>query len=147
MEHAKGEIEQHGNCIHPAVKFKLAQCFRIDGWIEPTFRCLLGMSVSDLSFSQVMQIGNSGYFWLTVTKPKIAELRVKIAFDVPSIVHSMDCNPRWDCAYVWSREWTENVRSLIHHPDQPISCLELLHHLCNIHTSELCDKCQDLTVT
>ncbi|KAJ6469989.1 hypothetical protein C8R45DRAFT_1105078 [Mycena sanguinolenta] len=147
MEHAKGEIERRGNCIHPAVKFELARCFRIDAWIEPTFRHLLGISVGDLSFSQVAQIGQSGYFWLTVTKAKIAELRAKIAFDVPPIVHSIDCNTRWDCAYAWSREWTDNVRNLIHHPDQPISCLGLLHQLRNVHISELCDKCQDLTVT
>ncbi|KAJ7710108.1 hypothetical protein B0H14DRAFT_3172376 [Mycena olivaceomarginata] len=147
IEHAKAEITRRGNHIHPAVKFELARCFRIDEWIEPTFRHLLDMSVGDLSFSQVMQIGHVGYFWLTHTKAKIAELRARIAFDVPPIVHSVDCSTRWECGYAWSRQWTENVRSLIHHPDQPVSCLNLLHQLRNVHITELCDKCQDLTMT
>ncbi|KAJ7799399.1 hypothetical protein B0H14DRAFT_3156493 [Mycena olivaceomarginata] len=75
IEHAKAEITRRGNCIHPAVKFELARCFHIDEWIEPTFRRLLDMSVGDLSFSQVIQIGHVGYFWLTHTKAKTAELR------------------------------------------------------------------------
>ncbi|KAJ6570735.1 hypothetical protein B0H10DRAFT_1964570 [Mycena sp. CBHHK59/15] len=46
----------------------------------------------------------------------------------------------------WNREWQERVWQLIHHPDTPISCLDLLDQLRNTHIDGLCDRCQDLTV-
>ncbi|KAJ6490999.1 hypothetical protein C8R45DRAFT_1096533 [Mycena sanguinolenta] len=147
IKHAKTELTRRGDCIHPAVKFELARCFRIDEWIDSTFRRLMNMPLGDFTASQAAQIGHFGYYWLTNTKAKIAELRANIAFNVPPIVNSSSCVTQWDCAYAWSREWTDNVRNLIHHPDQPISCIELLHQLRNVHVTELCEACQDLTVT
>ncbi|KAJ7736546.1 hypothetical protein DFH07DRAFT_966784 [Mycena maculata] len=92
-------------------------------------------------------IGHLGYFWLTQTKAKIQELRTKIAFHVPPIVSSSACDTPGPCFYSWNREWEERVRQLIHHPEEPISCLDLLDQLRNVHIDGLCNECQDLMVT
>ncbi|KAF8133094.1 hypothetical protein K438DRAFT_1704178 [Mycena galopus ATCC 62051] len=147
MEYAKAELERRGNCIHPAVQFELARSFRIDEWIEPAFRRLLDMPIVQLSSTHALQIGHFGYFWLTQTKAKMIELRTHLAFNVPPVVNSARCKTKVTCGLSWSEEWRGNVRNLIHHPDKPIRCLDLLHQLRNVHITGLCDDCQDLTVT
>ncbi|KAJ7494170.1 hypothetical protein FB451DRAFT_1388280 [Mycena latifolia] len=132
---------------HAAAQFELARCFRIDDWIDPTFRRLMKLDILSLDSFQASQIGHAGYFWLTQTKAKISALRTKIAFHVPPMVHSGECDTEGTCAYSWGREWEERVRQLLHHPDAPISCLALLDQLRNTHIDGLCNECQDLTVT
>ncbi|KAJ6479035.1 hypothetical protein C8R45DRAFT_933812 [Mycena sanguinolenta] len=141
---ARGRVDPH--VVHPKTTefiMRMSAFFEMRDGMEQRSSGA-GTASIRLSNSSSRDASLFGYFWLTVTKAKIAEPRAKIAFDVP---HSMDCNTRGDCAYAWSREWTENVRSLIHPADQPISCLGLLHQLRNVRISELCDKCHDLTVT
>ncbi|KAJ7456395.1 hypothetical protein B0H11DRAFT_2321741 [Mycena galericulata] len=148
IEFATREFVRRGNNLHPALQFELARCFRIDSWIEPAFRRLMKMRLVSLNAFQVSQIGHLGYFWLTQTKAKIQELRTKIAFHVPPIVSSSACDDTpGPCFYSWNREWEERVRQLIHHPEEPISCLDLLDQLRNVHIDGLCNDCQDLTVT
>ncbi|KAJ7915719.1 hypothetical protein B0H13DRAFT_1871839 [Mycena leptocephala] len=125
----KREFIRRGNKLHPALQFELARCFGIDPWIEHAFRRLMDMSLTSLDSAQVAQIGHCGYFWLTQTKAKIQALRTKIAFHVPPIVNSPDCNTADTCLQSWTREWEERVRQFIHHPEQPISCVTLLHQL------------------
>lgn len=64
----------------------------------------------------------------------------------PLVSHA-DCVTSNACMHSWNREWEERVHQLIHHPEQPITCLDLLDQLRNVHIDGLCDGCQDLTVT
>ncbi|KAJ7709350.1 hypothetical protein B0H14DRAFT_3641510 [Mycena olivaceomarginata] len=82
----------------------------------------------------------------TSLKRKIQALRAKIAFHVPPIVNSPDCETPGTCLFTWNREREERVRLLIHQPEHPISCLALLDQLRNVHVPGLCDGCQGLTV-
>ncbi|KAJ7496211.1 hypothetical protein B0H11DRAFT_2276400 [Mycena galericulata] len=147
LDYTKQEFIRRGEQLHPALQFELARCFRIDPWIELAFRRLMKMSILSLDAFQVSQIGPMGYFWLTQTKAKIQKLRTNIAFHVPPIVNAGDCDTPGYCMRAWSREWEERVRQLIHHPEEPISCLDLLDQLRNVHIDGLCNDCQDLTVT
>lgn len=147
MDHTIQEFTRQGDAMHPALQFELGRCFRIDTWIEPAFRRLMDMRLTSFDSLQVSQIGHHGYFWLTQTKAKIQELRTEVAFHVPPIVNSGDCDTPATCGHAWTREWEERVRQLLHHPKVPISCLELLGQLRNVHIEGLCDGCQDLTVT
>ncbi|KAJ7118274.1 hypothetical protein C8R44DRAFT_790512 [Mycena epipterygia] len=147
MTYTKEEFTRRGNQLHPALQFELGRCFRIDAWIEPGFRRLMDINILDLDSIQINQIGLQGYSHLTRTKAKIRALRAQIAFHVPPIVNSGDCDTPATCMYSWKREWEERVRQLIHHPENPISCLTLLAQLRNTHIAGLCDGCQDLTVT
>ncbi|KAJ7770369.1 hypothetical protein B0H14DRAFT_2967022 [Mycena olivaceomarginata] len=135
MDHAKAEITRRGDSVHPALQFELARCFGVNEWIEPAFRRLMKMSLVELSSSDVLQNGYFGYYWLTQTKAKIAELRASISFHVPPVLNSMECPTPEYCARSWYRGvgWT--------------SCLSLLDQLRNVHIAGLCDACQDLTVT
>ncbi|KAJ6552954.1 hypothetical protein B0H19DRAFT_1155323 [Mycena capillaripes] len=144
--YTKAEFNRRGRLIHPALLFELGRCFRIDPWIEQAFRRLMDLPLVSLDFFQVSQIGPAGYFYLTQTQAKIQALRTKIAFHVPPLVNSVDCITPDACVSSWNREWQERVRQLIHHPEQPISCLDLLDQLRNVHIDGLCDGCQDLTV-
>ncbi|KAJ7474572.1 hypothetical protein B0H11DRAFT_2235950 [Mycena galericulata] len=141
------EFTRRGNRLHPALQFELGRCFRIDSWIGKAFRRLMNMRLVTLDAFQVSQIGHLGYFWLTQTQFKIQELRTKIAFHVPPAVNSGDCDTPGTCGHSWTREWEERVRQLIHHPEEPISCLDLLDQLRDVHIDGLCNGCQDLTVT
>ncbi|KAJ7766581.1 hypothetical protein B0H14DRAFT_3592498 [Mycena olivaceomarginata] len=107
---------------------------------------LMDLPLTALTAAQVAQIGHSGYLYLTQTKAKIQALRTKIAFHVPPIVNSPDCETPGTCLFTWNREREERVRVLIHHPEHPISCLVLLDQLRNVYVPGLCDGCQDLTV-
>ncbi|KAJ6498201.1 hypothetical protein DFH09DRAFT_1052157 [Mycena vulgaris] len=146
IEHTKNELARLDPPVHPALQFELARCFRIDEWVEPAFRRLMDTDLVSLDSFEVAQIGHHGYFWLTRTKAKIQALRVNIAFNVPPIINISTCDTPGTCMYSWTREWEESVRQLIHHPDKPISCLDLLDQLRNTHIDGLCDGCQDLTV-
>ncbi|KAJ7122625.1 hypothetical protein C8R43DRAFT_1136043 [Mycena crocata] len=147
MEYTIREFNRRGDQMHPAVEFELARCFRIDPWIGHAFGRLMELDILSLDTFQVSQIGHHGYFWLTQTKAKIQALRNNIAFHVPPLLNDGNCGTPATCMASWSREWQENVRQLIHHPDTPISCLDLLDQLRNTHIDGLCDACQDLTVT
>ncbi|KAJ7070214.1 hypothetical protein B0H15DRAFT_793764 [Mycena belliarum] len=147
ITHATQELQRLGDQLQPALQFELARCFRVDAWIDPAFRRLMKMSLRSLDSYEVAQIGHHGYFWLTQTKAKISALRSKIAFHVPPIVNSGDCDTPATCMVSWTREWEERVRQLLHHPDTPISCLALLDQLRNTHIEGLYNECQDLTVT
>lgn len=147
ITYTTNELLRRGEELHPALQFELGRCFRIDAWIEPAFRRLIQTDLLSLDSVQVFQIGHWGYFWLTQTKAKIQQLRTQVAFNVPPIVNSGECDKPDTCADAWTREWEENVRQLIHHPEQPISCLDLLYELRNAHIEGLCNECQDLTVT
>lgn len=147
ITYAKQELTRRGKLLHPALQFELGRCFRIDAWIEPAFRRLMDISVLKLDSFQVTQIGHHGYFQLIQTKAKIRALRAEIAFHVPPIVNGADCDTPATCMYSWTREWEERVRQLIHHPEDPISCLTLLEQLRYTNIVGLCNECQDLTVT
>ncbi|KAJ6456833.1 hypothetical protein C8R47DRAFT_1227720 [Mycena vitilis] len=147
VDFATREFTRRGNHIHPALQFELARCFGIDIWIEHAFRRLMDSSLTSLTSEQVTQIGHCGYYWLTQTKAKIQELRTKIAFHVPPVVSSPGCEAPARCIASWNREWEEHVRQLIHHPESPIRCLDLLSDLRNTHIEGFCDECQDLTAT
>jgi hypothetical protein len=95
------ELTRRGNQLHPATQFELARCFGIDIWVEQAFRRLVEKDLTSLSSAQVSQIGHSGYFYLTQTKAKIQALRTKIAFHVPPIVNSADCETPGTCLYSW----------------------------------------------
>ncbi|KAJ7727443.1 hypothetical protein DFH07DRAFT_999985 [Mycena maculata] len=147
IEFTTREFVRRGDDLHPALQFELARCFQIDEWIEPAFRRLMELDLLSLDAFQVSQIGHMGYFWLTQTKAKVQNLRKQIAFHVPPLVNSDTCDTPGTCMYSWTREWEERVRQLIHHPEEPISCLNLLDQLRNVHIDGLCNECQDLTVT
>ncbi|KAJ6629564.1 hypothetical protein B0H10DRAFT_1775913, partial [Mycena sp. CBHHK59/15] len=147
VTYTTNELVRLGEEVHPALQFELAHCCGVDTWIEPAFRRLMNMDLLSLDSPQVSQIGHWGYFWLTQTKAKIQKFQNQVAFNVPPIVNSGECDTPDTCADAWTREWEENVRQLLHHPEQPISCLDLLYDLRNAHIEGLCDRCQDLTVT
>ncbi|KAK7013587.1 hypothetical protein R3P38DRAFT_3401182, partial [Favolaschia claudopus] len=147
IQFAIREFNRLGDRLHPALQFELARCCGIDFWIPHAFRRLMLMDITELDAGHVTQIGRSGYFWLTQTKAKMQALRSKIAFHVPPIVNSPECDTHDACATAWTREWQDHVRQLIHHPENPIPCVTLLHDLRNVHVTGLCEKCQDLTVT
>ncbi|KAJ7020433.1 hypothetical protein C8F04DRAFT_301046 [Mycena alexandri] len=147
IDYTTQELTCRGDRLEPPLQFELGRCFGIDIWVEQAFRRLMAGDIISLDSFQVTQIGHYGYFYLTQTKAKIQALRNTIAFHVPPVVNDVDCENPGTCAYSWTREWEERVRQLIHHPEAPISCLDLLDQLRNVHIHGLCDKCQDLTVT
>ncbi|KAJ6491346.1 hypothetical protein C8R47DRAFT_1214734 [Mycena vitilis] len=147
-EYAIDEFTRRGTKLDPALQFQLGRCFGLDLWVRCGFRRLMGVCLDkDLDFFQVSQIGLEGYFWLAKTKAKLQNLRNTAAFGVPPVVNCAGCESPEACVFAWNREWVESVRQLLHHPTQPIDCLDLLDQLRNIHIDGLCDGCQDLTVT
>ncbi|KAK7037122.1 hypothetical protein R3P38DRAFT_2907971, partial [Favolaschia claudopus] len=108
IQFAIREFNRLGDRLHPALQFELARCCGIDFWIPHAFRRLMLMDITELDAGHVAQIGRSGYFWLTQAKAKMQALRSKIAFHVPPIVNSPECDTHDACATAWTREWQDH---------------------------------------
>ncbi|KAJ7845814.1 hypothetical protein B0H14DRAFT_2584463 [Mycena olivaceomarginata] len=90
---------------------------------------LMDFPLTALTAAQVAQIGHSGYFYLTQTKAKIQALRTKIAFHIPPIVNSPDCETPGTCLFTWNPEWGDLF--LARPPHQPVACINfagICHH-------------------
>ncbi|KAK6984855.1 hypothetical protein R3P38DRAFT_3332723 [Favolaschia claudopus] len=130
-----------------ALQFELGRCYGIEAWVERAFYRLMKDDLSSLTLNEVSQIGLTGFFWLARTKARIQSARNTIAFNVPPLVNAEGCRTVERCMEAWKCEWEYSVRQLLHHPEQPISCVDLLDQLRNSHIAGLCYGCQDLTVT
>ncbi|KAJ7110417.1 hypothetical protein C8R44DRAFT_856808 [Mycena epipterygia] len=147
ISHAVGELTRAGNDFHPALQFHLARRYRVDKWIEPAFRKLVEIPIRSLTTEHVDQIGTQGFFHLVQTKEKMLTVRREIAFHIPPTVNHPDCDTPASCSHAWAREWCENVPRIIHHPDAPSGCVDLLLQLRVAEIDNLCKACQDLSVT
>ncbi|KAJ7091666.1 hypothetical protein C8R44DRAFT_750569 [Mycena epipterygia] len=115
-------------------------------WIEPAFRRLMEMPITSLEMGRIDQIGQAAYYWLVQTHAEIEKHRKQFAFDMPAVVNDPDCDTMANCAVAWNTEWTLTVPRLMHHPDVPIPCIELLNMLDDAVIEGLCDGCQKRTV-
>ncbi|KAJ7434921.1 hypothetical protein B0H11DRAFT_2289560 [Mycena galericulata] len=147
IAHAVQELTFKGENFHPALQFELARRYRVDHWIEPAFRRLIKLPITELSMIHMDQIGRAGYFWLVQTQAKIEKHRKEFTFNTPRIITGPECNRPGTCEYTFTCEWNGNVPKLIHHPDFPISCVELLDLLKETEIDDLCEPCRKLTVS
>jgi hypothetical protein len=105
------------------------------------------LSITELDMFHMDQIGHAGYFWLVKTKAEIEKHRKQFTFDTPTIVNEPNCDTPAFCGSAWYREWNMNVPKLVHHPDVPLSLVDLLNTLRDTEISGLCDGCRKRTVT
>ena len=144
--HTVAQFTCLGKAFHPALQFQLARSYRIDDWIEPAFQELVKTPIESLTIDHVDQIGPHGFFQLVQTKEKLLTVRREMAFHVPPTVNDGACHTPFKCSTAWTREWRENVPQIMHHPDAPSDCVELLHQLRSA-IEGICNACQDLSVT
>ncbi|KAJ7652487.1 hypothetical protein DFH06DRAFT_536466 [Mycena polygramma] len=147
VAHAVQELSLKGDNFHPALQFELARLYRVDHWIEPSFRKLMKKCITELDMYHMEQIGPAGYYWLTTTQAKIERHRKQFAFDTPLVVHDPQCQEPRSCRAAWEHEWTTNVSMLIHHPDVSMSLVEVLNLLRDTDIDHLCEGCRKLTVS
>ncbi|KAJ7128689.1 hypothetical protein C8R44DRAFT_873382 [Mycena epipterygia] len=110
------------------------------------FRRLMEMPITSLEMGHIDQIGQAAYYWLVQTHTEIEKHRKQFAFDTPAVVNDPDCDTMANCAVARNTEWTLTVPRLMHHPDVPIPCIELLNMLDDAVIEGLCDGCQKQTV-
>ncbi|KAJ7772043.1 hypothetical protein DFH07DRAFT_768147 [Mycena maculata] len=147
ITHAIEVFMLNGDDFHPALQLELARLYCVDQWIEPAFWRLVKLPITDLNMAHMIQIGTAGYFWLVQTQAKIAKHRKAFTFDIPHVITAPDCNKPTTCKYTFTSEWNFNVPKLIHHPETPISCVELLNLLKDTEIDDVCEACRKLTVT
>ncbi|KAJ7651826.1 hypothetical protein B0H17DRAFT_1215170 [Mycena rosella] len=97
--------------------------------------------------SHMRQIGDAGYFGLIQTKAQIQNHCQHFGFDTPAAINDPACNTPATCNFTWSREWDTTVSKLIHHPDVPMSCIDLLNLLEETEIDDLCEGCGKRTVS
>ncbi|KAJ7185056.1 hypothetical protein C8R46DRAFT_882396 [Mycena filopes] len=145
---AATEFERRPETVfHPALKFQLARCYRVDQWIDPAFRKLVEIPIQEISMEHMEQIGPYGFFHLVQTKEKLLTVRREMAFHIPPAVNYVHCETPGFCGYAWAQEWRGNVPRIIHHPDEPASCVDLLSALQSTTIDKLSTSCRDLSVT
>ncbi|KAJ7646153.1 hypothetical protein B0H17DRAFT_959255, partial [Mycena rosella] len=147
QKHAIAQFTQLGNTFHPALQLQLARNHRVNIWIEPAFRKLVEMLIESLTMEHIEQIGLAGFFQLIQTKEKLLNVQRKIAFHIPPIINDGNCDTPGFCSHAWGREWRESMPRIIHHPDTPAGCVELLNALRSVNVQDLCKACQKLSVT
>ncbi|KAJ7270462.1 hypothetical protein C8J57DRAFT_1508491 [Mycena rebaudengoi] len=147
ISHAVSEFTRVGNCFHPALQFQLARCYRVDSWIEPAFCKLINLPIDSLTIEHVDQIGTFGFYHLVQTKQKLLTVRRELAFHIPPATNHQDCQTPAYCIHAWSREWTESVPRIIHHPEVPSDSAALLLALDASDIDGLCKPCKDLSVS
>ncbi|KAJ7711472.1 hypothetical protein B0H16DRAFT_1900603 [Mycena metata] len=123
-----------GKDFHPALQFELARLYRVDNWIAPAFRRLMELPITSLNLNHIHQIGQAGYFYLVQTKAHIEAHRKQ--FGAPLI-----------CQVAWAVEWNSSVPRLVHHPEVPVSLVDLMNSLKETEIERLCEGCRRRTVT
>ncbi|KAJ7102785.1 hypothetical protein C8R44DRAFT_746764 [Mycena epipterygia] len=88
----------------------------------------------------------AAYYWLVQMHAEIEKHRKQFTFDTLAVVNDPDCDKMANCAVARNTEWTLTVPRLMHHPDVPIPCIELLNMLDDAVIEGLCNGCQKRTV-
>ncbi|KAJ7175539.1 hypothetical protein C8R46DRAFT_891061 [Mycena filopes] len=133
--------------FHPALQFELGRLYRIDEWIAPAFRRLMELPITSLTIEHMQQIGTVGYFYLVQTKAEVEAHRKMFAFNTPKAINDPQCRTVVKCQISWAVEWGQSVQRLIHHPDAPLSLIDLMKLLKETEIDNLCEGCRKRTVT
>ncbi|KAJ7271659.1 hypothetical protein C8J57DRAFT_1226244 [Mycena rebaudengoi] len=101
----------------------------------------------DVAFGIWSPILGVGVYFLTdapepggIKPDEVAELEFPVEVEE-------DCQTPAYCIHAWSREWTESVPRIIHHPEVPSDSAALLLALDATDIDGLCKPCKDLSVS
>ena len=130
----------------PAYQLFLARMHRIDHWVEPTFRQLMTIPVTELSIRDVDWIGLQYYHILIKTKAKIDQHRRYMAFSAPDVVNDPFCIHADACNQAWIAEWWRGVAPQLLHPDEIIPERQILGAFDTVMIPGVCDGCQGLSI-
>lgn len=127
------------NDLHPAARLHLAMQYRVDEWIERSFRALIDIPLHTLTLGDIHQIGFSPYIILAETKAKIAEHHAFCSLTPPSVEHAADCHNRASCFHSWAHAWwgeagKQGVAIALVHPTR-VPAHIILERLPDIETS------------
>lgn len=126
----------------PAIQLYLARLYRIDEWVEPAFRQLITIPVTQLRIIDTQWIGLSFYHILMKTKANIDDHRRSIAFFVPDTVNDPLCGSRNTCSKSWTNEWWHRLAKQLLHPDAALTESEILAGFETVMIPGMCDGCQ-----
>ncbi|KAJ7840541.1 hypothetical protein B0H14DRAFT_2307266, partial [Mycena olivaceomarginata] len=125
--------------LHPAARLHLVMQYRVDEWIERSFRALIDIPLHSLTLGDIHQIGFSPYIILAETKAKIAERRAFCSLTPPSVEHAADCHNPVSCFHSWAHAWwgeagKQGVVIVLVHPTRVLALI-ILERLPDIETS------------
>ncbi|KAJ6452932.1 hypothetical protein C8R45DRAFT_915948 [Mycena sanguinolenta] len=147
IAHAIQEFKLKGHLFDAALQFELARRYRVDQWIDPAFRKLMRLPLTDLDLPLMDRIGSVGYFWLVKAKADIEQHRRQFAFNAPPIINDPGCENHAICAVTWIVEWGRTIPKVVHHPDVHTSLADLLFTLEKTEITDVCDACRKRTIT
>jgi hypothetical protein len=132
--------------FNPVLQLELARRYRIDHWIEPAFKALVGTPLQNISIDEAARIGLPFYAILVKTKLRIEDHRRSIAFVAPVAKNDLLCDTPLKCCHAWATEWWHGLARQLLHPDAPMTGRQVLQGLENVRILGMCSSCERRTI-
>jgi hypothetical protein len=134
--------------LSPACRLSLAISYRINDWIEPSFRELLATPTDKITLEDYMHLGYEILHVLISTKAKIHNHRLLVAYNpLNPPAHDASCkSPRVTCQSNWEEAWWDGLARLYLHPESPPSPEEIIMVLENTPVGGVTPACRRLVV-
>ncbi|KAF8874096.1 hypothetical protein CPB84DRAFT_1753076 [Gymnopilus junonius] len=121
-------FERRGCLFHPALQLSLAKCYDIASWVEPAFRKLIYIDLSEFSLEHSLLLGVQVNYYLGQARNRISQLYRAMAYQAPDVVHEFTCTRQLSCEVAWKNEWEKFAKHLVH-PEVVITGTEVANHL------------------
>nr|GAT45238.1 predicted protein [Mycena chlorophos] len=126
------------------LRYHLSLHYHVDAWFIPAFMELLDTDITTLTQQEIYSIGFDSYILLTQAQAKIQKIRRSAVFDVPPLPSSAvsGCLTPGSCYVHWTAFWSNWVRQMVHHPDQPAKMAKMLVDMDTGGVKGVCEQCK-----
>jgi len=143
---AINHLEQLG--LPPAHKLELARMYSIPQWIAPMMRSLILLPLSQISDSDIHQLGLQVYAIIAKAHEVMEQERRTLAAVPPglSLPPSPSCTAAQhvQCKDAWARFWWQKVARQLLHPVTPLSLSAVVEYVASQpHTVGLNEQCKE----
>jgi hypothetical protein len=133
----------------PAIRFHCATTHRVLAWLEPSFRALVFMPLTELTYDNAKMIGLDHYHRIVNVRELVEQSRRLMCCAFPPTQCATTCTTREDCRTSWAYAWYSQFAANVFHPD-PIFALktqdEMEVFLQTMKIDGMGSICHDLTI-
>jgi len=130
----------------PVIQMHLARLYCVNRWVEPAFRQLIAIPITQIQLIDAQRIDLPFYHILVKTKAKIDHHRRSVAFSAPDAVVDPLCHKSAVCSSSWTMEWWRGLARQLLHPDAALTEMDVLAGFETVMIPGMCDSCQGRSI-
>lgn len=132
-----------------ALRFNLSLEHRVLPWLEPSFRALAFIPLSQMTDADVQALGLANYHRIMLIRELIEQSRRLICSSVPPATCRQSCVTKDTCRSAWRLAWYSQITVRILHPDSGLvlnSQAEMVEFLEKLEIKGMHPGCRETTV-